>query len=91
MPVLCEYPVPVTRWVKDRGTIQFCVDDLKKGNVAFAVAKRNDEYSVWRELMEDDPEDLIAEKAPDVFVERYGELSQPPELPKSPRRTARAA
>ena len=91
MPVLSDYPVPVTRWVKDRSTIQFCVDDLGKVDIAFAVAKRNDEYSVWRELLDDDPEDLIAEKAPDIFVERYGELSPQPELPKSPRRTARAA
>jgi hypothetical protein len=91
MPALCEYPVPVTRWVKDRNSIQFCVDDLKKGKVAFAVAKRNDEYSVWRELLSDDPEDLIAEKAPEFFVERYGEVGPVPELPKSPRRTARAA
>ncbi len=91
MPSLAEYPVPVTRWVKDRNAIQFCVDDLKRSRVAFAVAKRNDEYSIWRELMADDPEDLIAEKAPDMFVERYGELGPQPELPKSPRRTARAA
>ena len=91
MPVLSDYPVPVTRWVKDRSTIQFCVDDLSGHDIAFAVAKRNDEYSIWRELLEDDPEDLIAEKAPDVFVERYGDLRPQPELPKSPRRTARAA
>lgn len=51
---------------------------LKRVRWPFAVAKRNDEYSVWRELLSDDPEDLIAEKAPEFFVERYGEVGPVP-------------
>jgi len=59
-PPMVPYPIQVSRWMKDRESLEFIVTDMKRKGIPCAVRYRpgTGAYSVWREYLPDDPADL---------------------------------
>ena len=73
--VLPPYPVCVTQWVLEsmRSSIQFVIDDFLRAGIRCAVARNGARVAVFRELLIDDPEDIIGWPKRVYWVERFGE------------------
>jgi len=79
MADMCDHPIPVTDWYKDRDSIQFVINDLQRQRVRCVIRKREttykphihchtskveSKYSVWRQMLPGDHCDQFPESVP---------------------------
>ena len=70
--VLPPYPIRVTNWIR-REEIQYIIDDLIRAGVKCAVARSGKGFAVFREFLNNDPEDILGWPKRLYWVERFGE------------------